>query len=90
MCLLDYANAGEAEVTSSPGDRSEIVFLGTGTSEGIPRVSCLTNPLKTCSVFLFFIVEFSSSVSMGSHLKRKNLFLIVLGMHQSSRTWKQE
>ncbi|CAF1704401.1 hypothetical protein Bca4012_004145 [Brassica carinata] len=46
----NYANAGEAEVTSSPGDRSEIVFLGTGTSEGIPRVSCLTNPLKTCSV----------------------------------------
>ncbi|KAM6584049.1 hypothetical protein CsatB_011051 [Cannabis sativa] len=22
--------------------------MGTGTSEGIPRVSCLTNPLKTC------------------------------------------
>ncbi|KAI0508009.1 hypothetical protein KFK09_014141 [Dendrobium nobile] len=30
--------------------QSEIIFLGTGTSEGIPRVSCLTNPLKNCMV----------------------------------------
>ncbi|KAI3958263.1 hypothetical protein MKW92_001087 [Papaver armeniacum] len=29
---------------------SEIVFMGTGTSEGIPRVSCLTNPEKKCPV----------------------------------------
>ena len=89
LCLLDYANAAEAE-TTSPGDRSEIVFLGTGTSEGIPRVSCLTNPLKTCSVFILFIVEFSSLVSVGSSLKRKNIFLIRLGMYKSCRTWKQE
>lgn len=51
---LDYANAADdAPLVTSPGDHSEIVFIGTGTSEGIPRVSCLTNPLKTCSVFLF-------------------------------------
>ncbi|KAL6559974.1 hypothetical protein OROGR_005091 [Orobanche gracilis] len=31
-------------------DQSEIIFIGTGTSEGIPRVSCLTNPNKTCPV----------------------------------------
>ncbi|XP_057978473.1 putative hydrolase C777.06c [Malania oleifera] len=35
-----------------PTEQSEIIFLGTGTSEGIPRVSCLTSPLKTCSVCL--------------------------------------
>ncbi|KAH9298096.1 hypothetical protein KI387_029778, partial [Taxus chinensis] len=29
---------------------SELIFLGTGTSEGIPRVSCLTNPVKKCLV----------------------------------------
>ncbi|CAN6463059.1 unnamed protein product [Victoria cruziana] len=29
---------------------SEIIFVGTGTSEGIPRVSCLTDPLKICPV----------------------------------------
>ncbi|KAF3450506.1 hypothetical protein FNV43_RR06590 [Rhamnella rubrinervis] len=33
-----------------PGDQSEIIFIGTGTSEGIPRVSCLTNPLEKCEV----------------------------------------
>ncbi|KAF3451774.1 hypothetical protein FNV43_RR07870 [Rhamnella rubrinervis] len=33
-----------------PGDQSEIIFIGTGTSEGIPRVSCVTNPLKKCEV----------------------------------------
>lgn len=28
----------------------EIIILGTGASEGIPRVSCLTNPYKICEV----------------------------------------
>ncbi|XP_047328524.1 putative hydrolase C777.06c [Impatiens glandulifera] len=37
-------------VEQKPVGKSEIIFLGTGTSEGIPRVSCLTNPEKTCSV----------------------------------------
>lgn len=35
---------------SLPDDQSEIIFMGTGTSEGIPRVSCLTNSLKKCPV----------------------------------------
>jgi hypothetical protein len=65
--LLDSAN-GDALVSSSD-ESSEIVFMGTGTSEGIPRVSCLTNPLKTCSVHfrlcLFFYYD-SSSVSIQS------------------------
>lgn len=33
-------------------EQPEILFLGTGTSEGIPRVSCLTNPINTCPVSL--------------------------------------
>lgn len=36
----------------APVEQSEIIFIGTGTSEGIPRVSCLTNPIKTCAVSL--------------------------------------
>ncbi|XP_058068811.1 putative hydrolase C777.06c isoform X2 [Magnolia sinica] len=44
----DIAN-GDID-TQVPSKGSEIIFLGTGTSEGIPRVSCLTNPLKTCMV----------------------------------------
>jgi len=30
--------------------QAEVIFLGTGTSEGVPRVSCLTNPLHKCEV----------------------------------------
>ena len=30
--------------------QGEVIFLGTGTSEGVPRVSCLTDPLKKCKV----------------------------------------
>uniref|UniRef100_A0ACD5XRG0 Uncharacterized protein n=1 Tax=Avena sativa TaxID=4498 RepID=A0ACD5XRG0_AVESA len=36
----------EKEITR----KSELIFLGTGTSEGIPRVSCLTHPSETCPV----------------------------------------
>ncbi|KAL2899572.1 hypothetical protein RDABS01_024654, partial [Bienertia sinuspersici] len=32
------------------GEQSEIIFVGTGTSEGILRVGCLTDPCKNCSV----------------------------------------
>ena len=42
------ANGGAA--VELPSDQSEIIFVGTGTSEGIPRVSCLTDPLKKCQV----------------------------------------
>ncbi|XP_010542424.1 PREDICTED: uncharacterized protein LOC104815641 isoform X1 [Tarenaya hassleriana] len=44
----NYASADASE--KSPEEQSEIIFMGTGTSEGIPRLSCLTNPLKTCPV----------------------------------------
>ncbi|XP_010674645.2 putative hydrolase C777.06c isoform X1 [Beta vulgaris subsp. vulgaris] len=37
-------------IVTPPGQQSEIIFVGTGTSEGIPRVSCLTDPVKICSV----------------------------------------
>jgi hypothetical protein len=42
-----------AAADSEPEQRlreSELIFLGTGTSEGIPRVSCITHPTKTCPV----------------------------------------
>ena len=29
---------------------SDLIFIGTGTSEGIPRVSCLTHPKRRCKV----------------------------------------
>ena len=44
---------GTADTNAGSGlplEQSEVIFIGTGTSEGIPRVSCLTNPLKKCEV----------------------------------------
>ncbi|KAL8230284.1 hypothetical protein R6Q57_000062 [Mikania cordata] len=38
-------------------EQPEIIFMGTGTSEGIPRVSCLTDPLKKCPVVCTIAVE---------------------------------
>ena len=48
-CITDSAD-GDAGLQLA-ADQPEIIFMGTGTSEGIPRVSCLTNPLKTCLVW---------------------------------------
>uniref|UniRef100_A0A0A0LDE3 Uncharacterized protein n=1 Tax=Cucumis sativus TaxID=3659 RepID=A0A0A0LDE3_CUCSA len=42
-------SGGEIGGTISANE-SEIIFIGTGTSEGIPRVSCLTDPVKKCPV----------------------------------------
>ncbi|XP_062198880.1 putative hydrolase C777.06c [Phragmites australis] len=42
--------AGSDPAAEQRPQESELIFLGTGTSEGIPRVSCLTHPTKTCPV----------------------------------------
>ncbi|XP_021817219.1 putative hydrolase C777.06c isoform X3 [Prunus avium] len=47
---LQSNSATTSAGSRSPSEPSEVIFIGTGTSEGIPRVSCLTNPLKTCEV----------------------------------------
>ncbi|OIT19039.1 hypothetical protein A4A49_64690, partial [Nicotiana attenuata] len=47
---LHSSTASSQTGTEVSTHKSEIIFIGTGTSEGIPRVSCLTNPLKTCPV----------------------------------------
>ncbi|KNA03935.1 hypothetical protein SOVF_204450, partial [Spinacia oleracea] len=39
-----------SNLVTPSGEQSEIIFVGTGTSEGIPRVSCLTDPVKNCPV----------------------------------------
>ncbi|KAM5579414.1 putative hydrolase C777.06c [Rosa sericea] len=53
-----------------PSEQSEVIFIGTGTSEGIPRVSCLTNPLKTCEVCL-------KAVEPGNKNRRLNTSIVV-------------
>ncbi|KAG6524693.1 hypothetical protein ZIOFF_014628 [Zingiber officinale] len=46
-----YSKIADAETkVQAHKGQSEIIFLGTGTSEGIPRVSCLTAESKICEV----------------------------------------
>ena len=52
----------------APGSR--IIFLGTGTSEGVPRVSCLTNPESKCTVC-------PDAIRPGSLNRRRNTSLLI-------------
>ncbi|KAI8366045.1 metallo-beta-lactamase family protein [Radiomyces spectabilis] len=49
----------------------EVIFLGTGTSGGVPNVSCLTDPAQSCGVCL------SAVTDQGRKNMRKNTSLIV-------------
>ncbi|KAK9101341.1 hypothetical protein Scep_024771 [Stephania cephalantha] len=51
-------------------EESEIIFLGTGTSEGIPRVSCLTDPSKKCMVCL-------KATEQGNKNRRLNTSILI-------------
>lgn len=57
---------------SQPGSRpaSRIVFLGTGTSEGVPRVSCLTQTGRVCDVC-------TDAIKPGSPNRRRNTSLLI-------------
>lgn len=48
--VAEASTKGDGGVVEFGGDQTELIFLGTGTSEGVPRVSCLTNPLHKCEV----------------------------------------
>ena len=49
---------------------TRVVFLGSGTSEGVPRVTCLTEPDKSCVVCM-------DSVRPGSKNRRRNTSLLI-------------
>lgn len=64
-----------------PGDQrqplntnGEVIFLGTGTSEGIPRVSCLTRDPVTCPVC-------QSAMEPGSPNRRRNTSVLLRYQH---------
>ncbi len=57
---------------------SEIIFLGTGTSEGVPRVSCLTREPVTCRVC-------RSATFPGSRNRRRNTSLLIRYAHPDGR-----
>ncbi|TXG68571.1 hypothetical protein EZV62_003506 [Acer yangbiense] len=68
-CLQSTAASGDAGV-QLPAHQSEIIFVGTGTSEGIPRVSCLTNPSKKCPVC-------TKAAEPGNRNKRLNTSMLI-------------
>ena len=70
---LDFA------ANRNPAAKSRIVFLGTGTSEGIPRVSCLTNPDSNCLVC-------PDAVKPGSPNRRRNTSLLIQRKFSDGRT----
>ncbi|KAF7814121.1 putative hydrolase [Senna tora] len=72
--LHSVSASGESGV-EFPSVQSEMIFMGTGTSEGIPRVSCLTNPLKKCPVC-------SKAAEPGNKNRRLNTSILI--RHPSS------
>ncbi|XP_064956996.1 putative hydrolase C777.06c isoform X1 [Musa acuminata AAA Group] len=65
-----YNFASRDAKIQAPEDQSEIIFIGTGTSEGIPRVSCLTNQSKTCKVC-------SKAIEPGNKNRRLNTSILI-------------
>ncbi|KAK6914744.1 Metallo-beta-lactamase [Dillenia turbinata] len=75
---LHSNSAGNDIAVQLPAEQSEIIFVGTGTSEGIPRVSCLTNPQKTCPVCL-------KAVELGNKNRRMNTSILIRYPRPSGR-----
>ncbi|KAJ8422009.1 hypothetical protein Cgig2_017229 [Carnegiea gigantea] len=67
---LHSESARNSTVAASTGEQSEIIFMGTGTSEGIPRLSCLTDPSQKCSVC-------RKATEPGSKNRRLNTSILV-------------
>ena len=57
-------------ISSTVAQISRILFLGTGTSEGVPRVSCLSNPESNCVVC-------PDAVKPNSPNRRRNTSLLI-------------
>eukprot|EP00250_Pteridium_aquilinum_P004403 c14616_g1_i1 orf=83-1240(+) len=61
---------GRQDAAELEQEKSYLLFLGTGTSEGIPRVSCLTNVQAKCPVCW-------SAAQTGNKNRRRNTSILV-------------
>ncbi|KAK9099349.1 hypothetical protein Syun_026394 [Stephania yunnanensis] len=68
FCRLEIKDISNGDPCGK--EESEIIFLGTGTSEGIPRVSCLTDPSKKCMVCL-------KATEQGNKNRRLNTSILI-------------
>ena len=62
--------ASYPEVMPNANSTAKVMFLGTGTSEGVPRVTCLTANPPTCSICI-------DAMRPGSKNRRRNTSLVV-------------
>ncbi|KAI8602056.1 putative hydrolase [Dissophora ornata] len=58
---------------------TEIIFLGTGTSSGVPSIPCLTNPSASCKVCL------STLKPEGVKNIKRNTSALIRFMHEDGR-----
>ncbi|KAK2630826.1 hypothetical protein QOZ80_UnG0724960 [Eleusine coracana subsp. coracana] len=73
FCSVARASLDGAAADSAAEERlqeSELIFLGTGTSEGIPRVSCLTHPTKSCPIC-------TKAAEPGNRNRRRNTCILL-------------
>ncbi|KAG9132041.1 hypothetical protein Leryth_017818 [Lithospermum erythrorhizon] len=76
---IHYDSTKSQTGSQSALEQSELIFVGTGTSEGIPRVSCLTHPTKICSVC-------SQATEPGNKNRRLNTSILVRYTKSSGKT----
>ncbi len=73
---------GAARLTAlmeSKNNTSKIIFLGTGTSEGVPRVSCLVKVVRfiTSHMYQHSCKVCTDSVKQGSTNRRRNTSIMI-------------
>ena len=66
--LGDFASY--PEIMPNANSKATVMFLGTGTSEGIPRVTCLTADPPTCPVC-------TDAMRPGSKNRRRNTGIVI-------------
>lgn len=77
--VLEQNNSSSASTDGrSQQPTQELIFIGTGTSEGIPRISCLTKEVVTCDTC-------SQAIMPNNPNRRRNTSLLIRYPHPDGR-----